>query len=106
MLEANDLRDPKLIVNRVRQRMVAAGDMMGIDDILDILAVDLLGVVPEDEAVIITTNRGEAVIQDERSRSGQAYRNIVRRITGEQVPFINLEEGGLLSKIRRLMRVK
>lgn len=106
LLEAYELREPKLIINRVRQRMVAAGDMMGIDDILDILAVDLLGVVPEDEAVIITTNRGEAVVQDERSRSGQAYRNIVRRITGEQVPLMNLEEGGLFSKIRRLIGVK
>lgn len=103
LLEANELRDPKLIINRVRQKMVAAGDMMGIDDILDILAVDLLGVVPEDEAVIITTNRGETVVQDERSRSGQAYRNIVRRIIGEEIPLINLDEGGLFSKIRRFI---
>ncbi len=106
LLEANDLREPKLIINRVRQRMVAAGDMMGIDDILDILAVDLLGVVPEDEAVIITTNRGESVVQDERARSGQAYRNIVRRITGEEVPIINLEEGGFFDKFRRLIGFK
>lgn len=103
LLEANELRDPKLIINRVRQKMVAAGDMMGIDDILDILAVDLLGVVPEDEAVIITTNRGETVVQDERSRSGQAYRNIVRRIVGEDIPLINLDEGGLFNKIRRFI---
>jgi septum site-determining protein MinD len=103
LLEANELRDPKLIINRVRQKMVAAGDMMGIDDILDILAVDLLGVVPEDEAVIITTNRGETVVQDERSRSGQAYRNIVRRIVGEEIPLINLDEGGFFNKIRRFI---
>ncbi|MCL6478520.1 MAG: septum site-determining protein MinD [Peptococcaceae bacterium] len=106
LLEAAELRDPKLVVNRVRYKMVKAGDMMSIDDILDILAIDLLGVVPEDEMIIITTNRGEMVIQDERSRSGAAYRNIVRRITGEQVPLLSLEEGGLMSKIRRLMGFK
>ncbi|MFZ5631795.1 MAG: septum site-determining protein MinD [Bacillota bacterium] len=106
LLEAAELRDPKLIINRVRYKMVKAGDMMSIDDIIDILAIDLLGVVPEDEMIIITTNRGEMVIQDERSRSGMAYRNIVRRITGEQVPLLSLEEGGLMSKIRRLMGFK
>ncbi|MCL6610524.1 MAG: septum site-determining protein MinD [Peptococcaceae bacterium] len=106
LLEAAELREPKLIINRVRQKMVAAGDMMNIDDIIDILAIDLLGVVPEDEMVIITTNRGEAVIQDDRSRSGMAFRNIVRRITGEQVPLLNLEEGGLFSKIRRFIGLK
>ncbi|MFZ5647057.1 MAG: septum site-determining protein MinD [Bacillota bacterium] len=106
LLEAAELREPRLIVNRVRYKMVKAGDMMSIDDIIDILAIDLLGVVPEDEMVVITTNRGEPVIGDEKSRSGMAYRNIVRRITGEQVPLLNLEEGGLMSKIRRLMGLK
>jgi septum site-determining protein MinD len=106
LLEAAELREPKLIVNRLRYKMVKAGDMMSIDDIIDILAIDLLGVVPEDEMVVITTNRGEAVICDDRSRSGQAYRNIVRRITGEQVPLLSLEEGGLMDRIRRMIGFK
>lgn len=106
LLEAAELRDPKLIVNRVRYKMVAAGDMMSVEDIIDILAIDLLGVVPEDEMVIPTTNRGEAVIQDERSRAGMAFRNIVRRITGEQVPLLPMEETGLLGRIRRFMGFK
>ncbi|MCL5058690.1 MAG: septum site-determining protein MinD [Actinobacteria bacterium] len=106
LLEAAELRDPRLIVNRVRYKMVKAGDMMSIEDIIDILAIDLLGVVPEDEMVVITTNRGEAVICDDRSRSGQAYRNIVRRITGEQVPLLSLEEGGLMNRIRRMIGFK
>ncbi|HHW44670.1 MAG TPA: septum site-determining protein MinD [Desulfotomaculum sp.] len=103
LLEAAELREPKLIINRLRQRMVRHGDMMSIDDIIDILAVDLLGVIPEDDMVIISTNRGEPVVQDERSRSGQAYRNIVRRIKGEPVPMMNLEEGGLMSRLRRII---
>lgn len=106
LLEAAELRDPRLVLNRVRYKMVKAGDMMSIDDILDILAIDLLGVVPEDEMIIITTNRGEMVVQDDRSRSGAAYRNIVRRITGEQVPLLSLEDGGLMNRLRRLMGFK
>ncbi len=106
LLEANELRDPKLIVNRLRYNMVKAGDMMSIDDILDILAVELLGVVPEDEMVVITTNRGETVVQDDKSRSGQAYRNIVRRIKGEQVSLMDLQEGGILKKLRKFMGMK
>jgi septum site-determining protein MinD len=106
LLEAAELRDPKLILNRVRYKMVKAGDMMSIDDIIDILAVDLLGVVPEDEMVVVTTNRGEVVIANDHSRSGLAFRNIVRRITGEQVPLLPLEEGGFFSKIRRMIGFK
>lgn len=106
LLEANEIHNPRLIVNRLRHKMVKAGDMMSIDDIIDILSVDLLGVVPEDEMVVITTNRGEAVVQDSASKSGQAYRNIVRRIKGEEVPLMDLEEGGFFSKLRRLIGMK
>ena len=107
LLEAADLREPKLIVNRIRPKMVRQGDMMSIDDIIDILAIDLLGVIPEDEMIVITTNRGEAVVLDQSSRSGQAYRNIVRRIIGEDVPMINLdEEDGFFKKLRKIIGLK
>lgn len=107
LLEAADLREPKLIVNRIRPKMVRQGDMMSIDDIIDILAIDLLGVIPEDEMIVITTNRGEAVVLDQSSRSGQAYRNIVRRIIGEDVPMINLdEEYGFFKKLRKIIGLK
>ncbi|MDD4168823.1 MAG: septum site-determining protein MinD [Desulfotomaculaceae bacterium] len=108
LLEASDLREPKLIINRIRPKMVRQGDMMSIEDILDILAVDLLGIIPEDDMIVITTNRGEAVVLDQNSRSGQAYRNIVRRILGEEVPIINLdeEEEGFFKKLRRIIGLK
>ncbi|MDD2443442.1 MAG: septum site-determining protein MinD [Desulfotomaculaceae bacterium] len=104
LLEAADLREPKLIINRIRPTMVKHGDMMSIDDIIDILAVDLLGVIPEDEMIVITTNRGETVVQDQNSRSGQAYRNIIRRIQGEEVPVMSLEEeGGFFKRLKRII---
>lgn len=107
MLEAADLREPKLIINRIRPKMVRQGDMMSIEDIIDILAVDLLGVIPEDEAIVITTNRGEPVVNDQSTLAGRAYHNIVRRVTGEEVPMMNLdEEGGFFKKLKRIIGLK
>lgn len=104
LLEAAELREPRLIINRIRPKMVKQGDMMGIDDIIDILAVDLLGIIPEDEMIVITTNRGEAVVLDQNSLSGQAYRNVVRRIMGEEVPVMNLDEDdGFFKKLKKII---
>ncbi|MDI6710553.1 MAG: septum site-determining protein MinD [Thermoanaerobacterales bacterium] len=107
LLEAAELRDPKLIINRLRPQMVARGDMMSIDDIIDILAIDLLGVIPDDEQIVVSTNRGEAVVLDDRSRAGRAFKNIVMRILGEPVPLMDLEEHpGLLGRLRKIMGLR
>lgn len=107
LLEAAEIKDPKLIINRLRARMVKAGDMMSIDDIIEILAIDLLGVVPEDEKVVISTNKGEPVVRDEKSPSGQAYRNISSRIKGEQIPLMDLEKSsGFMGALRNLIGLK
>lgn len=107
LLESSGLSSPELIINRLRIDMVKAGDMMSIDDILEILAIDLLGVVPDDDEVVISTNKGEPVVLNEKSLSGKAYRNISRRIKGEKVPFLNLEsEGGFLNTLRRIIGLK
>ncbi|MBS4026444.1 MAG: septum site-determining protein MinD [Clostridia bacterium] len=104
MLEAAEIRRPQLIVNRIRPHMVKSGDMMNIDDMLDILAIDLLGVVLEDDMIVVSTNRGEPAVLDNNSKAGQAYRNIARRIAGESVPLMNLEvEEGIFNRLRKLM---
>jgi septum site-determining protein MinD len=77
--------------------------MMSIEDIIDILAVELLGVVPDDEKIVISTNRGEPIVVDSKSVAGRAYNNIARRLAGENVPVMDLEhEDSLLLKIKRL----
>lgn len=107
LLEANELRNPKLLINRVRIEMVKRGDMMSIDDIIDILAIDLIGVIPDDEKVVISTNRGEPAVNDEKSSAGQAYRNITKRILGEDIPIMNLEnEDGFLFRFKKLLGLK
>ena len=103
LLEANDLKNPQLLVNRLKVEMVRRGDMMNIDDIVDILSIDLLGVVPDDEHIVISTNRGEPAISEDKSMAGQAYRNIVKRILGENIPFMSLDtDEGIITKIARI----
>ena len=103
LLEAKGLHNPKLIVNRIRPDMVKKGDMMNIDDMIDILAIDLIGVVPDDEAIVISTNRGEPVVIDDKALSGQAYRNIAKRIMGEDVPLLDLDvDEGVFGKLKKL----
>lgn len=102
--QAEDKGPAMLIVNRVRPKMVARGDMLEIDDMLEMLAVDLLGIVPEDEHIIVSTNRGEPAVYQRTSRAGQAYQNIARRLMGEQVPIMQLEtDDGLWAKLKKIV---
>lgn len=107
LLEAAEIENPKLIVNRIRPDMVRRGEMMDLDDMREILAIDVIGVVPDDENVVISTNRGIPTVSDENSHSGQAFRNISMRITGQDVPLMELElDNSLMSKIKRLFGIK
>ncbi|HEX2953346.1 MAG TPA: septum site-determining protein MinD [Bacillota bacterium] len=102
LLQAYELYEPKLVVNRLRPEMVRKGDMIGIDDVNDILAIQLLGVVPDDESIIVSTNKGEPAVMEHSSRAGEAYRNIVGRIEGENIPFMSLDyDLGVLGKLKR-----
>ena len=93
------------MINRIKPDMVRRGDMLSVDDILELLAVELVGLVPEDENVILSTNRGMPVVLDGKSKAGQAFRNTALRITGEEVPFLDLEENdGFIGRLSRLIR--
>jgi len=89
LLEAEEMKRSDLIVNRIRMDMVSRGDMMSIEDVVDILSINLIGAVPDDENVVIATNQGEPLVGDD-SLAGQAYMNICRRIIGEEVPLLDL----------------
>ncbi len=106
LLEANGVKPINLIVNRIRPNMVQANDMMSVADVQEILAVSLIGVVPDDERVIVSTNRGEPMVLTEKespSNTTLAILHIARRLTGESVPFIDLtgQHESLLSRIKR-----
>ncbi len=96
ILEAEEKGTPALIINRLNPALVKQHDMLSADDVLDLLAIKLIGIVPEDENVIVGTNRGNPVAMEPKSKAGQAFRNIARRLKGEEVPFLDLDSGGSL----------
>lgn len=105
LLEAADLREIDLIVNRVQPGMVKAGDMLSVERIQNHLAINLLGIVPEDKRIIRSSNTGEPVILDAKSLAGRAFSNISRRINGESVPFMDLEDNGFITRLKRLFPI-
>lgn len=104
LLEANEIRKIDLIVNRIRMDMVESGNMMSMDDVVEILAIDMIGAVPDDENIVIATNQGEPCVGDS-SLAGQAYMNICKRIMGEEVPFLDLKvRTGIFEKLKKLFK--
>ncbi len=107
LLDANSIDDHRLIINRFKIAMVERGDMMDIDDILEILAIDLIGVVPEDESIVVSTNTGEPAANNQASLAGQAYRNIAKRVQGEEVSFLELKSTEtFFTKLKNLFKGK
>lgn len=105
LIEAEEKGPGQLIINRIKPEMVRRGDMLDTADILDVLAIELLGVVPEDERVVVSSNQGVPIVNDGNSRAGLAFRNIARRLTGEEVPFEALQEAdGFFGRLSRLVR--
>lgn len=106
LLDANDLRDQRLIVNRLRTDMIKRGDMMSVEDVVDILAIDLIGAVPDDENIVISTNNGEPIVINQSTVSAQAYTNICKRIIGEEVEYLDLTAGtGFFNRLKRIVGI-
>ena len=104
LLEAAEIPIPDLIINRLRPGMVRQGDMMNQTHILDLLSVRMLGLVPDDERIIVATNKGVPAVHDSKSWSGEAFRRIAARLDGEESPFLNLEDGrGVVARLKRLV---
>ncbi len=103
LLEAKEGIDGyKLLLNRVRANLIQSNDMMSVEDVVDILSCDLIGIIPEDTGVITSTNKGEPIVNDDKSLAGKAYMNVASRIMGEDVPFLDLNEPkGILAKIKK-----
>lgn len=93
LLEAErHISSPKLVINRIRNHMMKSGDMLDVEEIVSILAIDLLGIVPDDDNVIKSANHGEPIALNPNTSGGLAYRNISRRILGETVPLMSLDD--------------
>lgn len=103
LLESKEeIKSYRLLLNRVRPNLIKSNDMMSVDDVVDILSAQLIGIIPEDTGIITSTNKGEPIVNDEKSLAGQAYNNVARRIIGEDVPFLNLQEDkGIVARVKK-----
>jgi len=100
IVEAEEKGSPRLLINRLNPEMVRQNNMLSAEDVIDLLAIELLGIVPEDKNVIISTNQGIPVSLDGKTLAGSAYQNIARRLLGEDVPLLDLEKtGGIFNRI-------
>lgn len=103
LLSASGIDDVQLLINRLRPELVKKGDMLGIEDTLEILGVDLIGVIPEDEKIFRSSNLGEPAVTDKSSDAGTAYQNVTQRVMGNQVPMMDLEQNeGFFTRLRKL----
>lgn len=100
LVEAAQKGPPSLIVNRLKPRLVSRGEMLSVEDVLELLSIHLLGIVPEDETIVTSTNRGEAAVYDASSHAGRAYLNIARRLAGEDIPVLDVtDQPGLMERL-------
>jgi len=99
LLDAEEKGPAALVINRLDLAMVKRGDMLSVEDVLDLLAVELIGIIPEDENVIVASNRGQPLALDGKSKVGQAFQNIAQRLMGEQIPFMELESKNLFQRL-------
>ncbi|MBR3118407.1 septum site-determining protein MinD [Oceanobacillus profundus] len=108
LLEKEDMSEsPRLIINRIRNHMMKNGDMIDIEDIVQLLSIDLIGVVIDDDEVIKASNKGEPIAMNPNSKASIAYRNIARRILGETVPLQSLEdEKGVFQRFKKFFGMR
>jgi septum site-determining protein MinD len=105
LIEAEEKGPAQLIINRMNPVLARRGDMLTANDILELLAIDLIGIIPEDEYIVISTNKGQPIALDGKGKAGQAFINIAHRLRGEQVPFLQIEErANIFGKLGRLIR--
>ncbi len=104
LIEAEEKGPARLVINRIKPEMVKRQEMLSADDVVELLAVELVGLIPEDEEVITSTNRGIPVALNGSSKAGQAFRNIAQRLNGADVPFMDMEDEGILGRFTRFIR--
>jgi len=103
ILEAEEKHGPALIINRLNPILVKQNDMLSAEDVVDLLGIAVIGIVPEDQSVIVSSNHGTPVAQDARSRAGQAFCNIAKRLQGHEVPFLGADkQGGLWDRLQKM----
>ena len=105
LLEAREeIKSYRLLINRVRPNLIKSNDMMSVEDVVQILSAKLIGIIPEDTGIITSTNKGEPIVNDDKSLAGRAYKNVAQRIIGNEIPFLDLEaETSVVAKVKKFL---
>ena len=104
LIEAGEKGPARLVVNRVRPEFMRRGEMLDVADVVELLAIELIGIVPEDPGILVAANRGQPLALSRNGyRAGQAFHNIAQRLQGEDVPFLTLRRPGVLRRILGLV---
>ncbi len=103
LLEAREeIKSYRLLINRVRPNLIKSNDMMSVEDVVEILSAKLIGIIPEDTGIITSTNKGEPIVNDEKSLAGRAYKNVAQRIMGNEVEYLDLEaETSVVARVKK-----
>lgn len=105
LVEAEEKGPAKLVINRLNVDLVKRGDMLTAEDVVELLAIDLVGIVPEDESVVVSTNRGQPVVMEANTTAGQAFRNIALRLKGQEIPYLDLDaKKGFFHSLSNMLR--
>jgi len=105
LVEAEEKGPAKLLINRLNMDLVRRGDMLTAEDVVELLAIELVGIVPEDESVVVSTNRGQPVVMEAETKAGKAFRNVALRLKGQEVPYIDLDEKkGFFQNLSNMLR--
>ena len=107
LLDSSQIKNPELIINRIRPNMIKKGEMMDIEDIVELLSIDLIGVIPDDEYIITQTNKGEPAVSNKKSPSGRGYMEIAQRIMGDNIAItIPGRNQNFMSKVLSVFKKK
>ena len=107
LLATSQIKNPELIINRIRPNMIKRGEMMDVEDIVELLSIDLIGVIPDDEYIITQTNKGEPAVSNKKSPSGRGYMEIAQRLLGENIEItIPGRNNGFVSKLLDIFKKK
>lgn len=105
LIEQENMERPRLIINRIRQQIMNDGNAIDVDDVVQLLSIDLLGIVIDSDDVIKASNSGEPIALNPNNKASIAYRNIARRILGETVPLQSLaQQKGMFHKMKQLFK--
>lgn len=101
LLEDHGIEEHYAVINKICPDLVKRGYMLSVDDVIKMLSIDLIGVVADDREIIVSAAKGEPAVLNSGSLAGQGYRNVAKRLSGDNVPLMDFEDKSFKSRLKR-----